>query len=111
MAVFTSFQRIALLAKLDRDNQDTRLVSTVQRLQRFLSDQGIRVQCDPQAAALLPDVEATPVADLAAQNDLAIVVGGDGTLLQSANKVCPCWYTVVRCQSGAAGFFGGCFTG
>ena len=70
MAKSLSFERIALLAKLD---QDAHLIATIQRLHRFLSNQGIRVQCDPQAAALLSGVEATPVADLAAQNDLATV--------------------------------------
>ena len=101
MAITTSFQRIALLAKLDRD---AHLVETVQRLYRFLVDQGIRVQCDPQAAVLLTDVEPTSVAELAVQNDLAIVVGGDGTLLQSANKFVHTGVPLLGINLGRLGF-------
>ena len=99
--VSTLFQRIALLAKPE---QDAYLVATVQRLYRFLCQQGIRVQCDVQAAALLAEVAPTPVADLAVQNDLAIVVGGDGTLLRSANKFVHAGIPLLGINLGRLGF-------
>jgi NAD+ kinase len=101
VTVTTSFQRIALLAKPD---QDEYLIATLQRLYRFLTQQGIRVQCDPQTATLLSGVDATPVADLARQNDLAIVVGGDGTLLQSANKFVHAGVPLLGINLGRLGF-------
>lgn len=98
-----TLQRIALLAKSDPE-ADQRLVTTVQLLYRFLLQQHLQVACDPAAAALLTDVTATSADTLAAQSDLAIVVGGDGTLLRSAHQFVHAGVPLLGVNLGRLGF-------
>lgn len=98
-----AFQRIALLAKSD-PAADQQLASTVQTLYRFLAQHHLQVMCDPAAAAMLLDVAATPADILAAQSDLAIVVGGDGTLLRSVHQFVHAGVPLLGVNLGRLGF-------
>ncbi len=97
------FQRIALLAKSDPES-DQQLAATVQTLYRFLLQHDLQVACEPVAAALLPDVAAAPMDVLVAQSDLAIVVGGDGTLLRSAHQFVHAGVPLLGVNLGRLGF-------
>ncbi|MEL6710813.1 MAG: NAD(+) kinase [Pseudomonadota bacterium] len=97
------FQRIALLAKSDPES-DQRLAATVQNLYRFLLQHDLQVMCDVAAADLLPEVMAIPADMLAAQSDLAIVVGGDGTLLRSAHQFVHAGVPLLGVNLGRLGF-------
>ena len=73
----TQFKRIAVIAKPDNAGQ---LKSTLSRLQALLDERGLTLLPDRQSAALLGLGQGAPLSTLAQNAELAVVVGGDGTL-------------------------------
>jgi NAD+ kinase len=98
-----AFQRIALLAKSD-PTSDQQLAATVQVLYRFLLQRDLQVACDAAAAALLPEVTAASPEVLVTQSDLAIVVGGDGTLLRGVHQFVHAGVPLLGVNLGRLGF-------
>ena len=101
MSAKTQFQHIALIAKPD-DNE--RLRPTLQSLQQFLLDRNINFSFDQRAAEVLGHGEVMQLAELAQRADLAIVIGGDGTLLASARDLVDAGIPLLGINLGRLGF-------
>jgi NAD+ kinase len=97
----SQFRRVAVIAKPDRAGQ---LVSTLQRLRSVLGARGIDMLPDQRAAELLGMSDGLPVAQLAGRCDLAIVVGGDGTLLNAARQLADHQIPLLGVNLGRLGF-------
>ena len=97
----TRFQRIGLVAKPD----DPRLESTLLAIQHFLASRGCEVVAAPNADRILHQrVETVSLEHLAARCDLAVVVGGDGTLLSAARALVDDQVPLVGINLGRLGF-------
>lgn len=97
----TRFQHIGLIAKPGDDS----LAPTLQKLHRFLIDMGLKVSLARSAALALGQKEYLPSkAELARVCDLAIVVGGDGSLLSAAREVADEDTPLVGINLGRLGF-------
>lgn len=77
--------------------------STLEALYDFLVTQGLKVFMSTQAAHLL-NHPPTPDEHLATQIDLAIVVGGDGTLLTAGRLLAAHHVPIVGVNLGRVGF-------
>lgn len=95
------FLRIALIAKPD-DHQ--RLRPTLLSLESLLLGRGLKVDFDLNAAATLENGDGKPLAALAMTTDLAIVIGGDGTLLSSARELVDAGIPLLGINLGRLGF-------
>jgi len=96
----SKFTRIALIAKPG----DAGLVDILQLIQKFLQTRQLKVVLDTNAAELLGTAEPVPVEDLSKKCDLAIVVGGDGTLLSAARELVLNDIPLVGVNLGRLGF-------
>lgn len=96
-----SLQRIAVIAKPD-DSQQLR--STLAALRDALQRRGLSLLPDPRAAGLLGLGGGVPVDALATQADLAVVVGGDGTLLSAARQLADARIPLLGVNLGRLGF-------
>jgi len=97
----SQFKRIGVIAKPDTTD---RLRSTLRSLQEILHRHHLTMLPDPQAAGLLGLGQGVPVAELAAGCDLAIVVGGDGTLLNAARQMADHGIPLLGVNLGRLGF-------
>ena len=97
----TEFLRIAVIAKPDDVGH---LKSTLNLLQTVLSQRGLTMLPDTRAAALLGIRGGQPIESLATQCDLAIAVGGDGTLLNTARLLADHQIPLVGVNLGRLGF-------
>lgn len=79
------------------------IAATLQSLYDFLSQQGLTILFSKQAADLLQQ-PAVPDELLAQQIDLAIVVGGDGTLLTAGRLLADAQVPIVGINLGRVGF-------
>jgi NAD+ kinase len=86
--------------------QDESVAGPLLRLHEILAQRRINVVIDEATARLLP----TPVApskdlpDMCQTIDLAIVIGGDGTLLNVARQMAPCGVPIIGVNLGRLGF-------
>ena len=96
------FQTIGVIAKLG----DPRLSSPLTKLLSQLRADSVEVLLDQDAAALVhaPGVPVVDRADLARRSDLAIGVGGDGTLLNAARSLACCEVPILGVNLGRLGF-------
>lgn len=76
------------------------------RLARFLQGRGLQVVVDENTARVLPEPvgPAIPLEQLGERVDLAIVVGGDGTLLHVARSLAAYAVPVIGVNQGRLGF-------
>jgi NAD+ kinase len=95
----TGFQRIGVIAK----PSDAAVLTTVERLVRYLAERGLTVIPDA-VAAQVSGAEAVARAELGGQCDLCIVVGGDGTLLDAGRYMAPHDVPIVGVNRGRLGF-------
>ncbi len=79
------FQLIGLIGRRD----DPKVVDRLLCLIRFLTERGHQLLIEEATAAQLgdPKLESAPLNTLAQRCDLAVVVGGDGTLLHAARGI------------------------
>jgi len=97
-----AFQRVGLIAK----SGDERVISVLKELAGCLQELSIEAVLDERIAASLPDWPTT-IADtesMAASVDLIIVVGGDGTLLNTARLLAPRSVPLAGINLGRLGF-------
>ncbi len=97
----TPFQRIAVVAKPDTAGQ---MQPTLQRLQNVLEQRQLTLLPDERAAAMLGLGQGMPLPELAAACDLAVVVGGDGTLLHAARQFVDHEVPLLGVNLGRLGF-------
>ncbi len=81
-------------------------VDTLNRLLRFLAAKSLPVVIDDQTAALVTDDSATQykLSELSKHCDLLIVVGGDGTMLNTVKHVVADEIPVIGVNRGRLGF-------
>jgi NAD+ kinase len=95
------FRRIGLIAKPD----DPRLPHILTDLLTLLQQRGLAVVADPVAAAVLQErVPQLPLEDIGRDCDLAVVMGGDGTLLATGRRLADSDIRLVGVNLGRLGF-------
>lgn len=95
------FRHIGLITKTDDDGQ---VAQTLDVIHRFLVDRGLEISLDRSTDPFL-DIDATVARrEIAEHCDVAIVVGGDGTLLTAARSLVDAGIPIVGVNLGRLGF-------
>ena len=101
MSLNTSFQNIGLIAKPEGKKSQN---ETLGVLTKLLKDHKKRVFCEQNAAHMLKLSDSFTFTEMANEVDLAIVVGGDGTLLHAARNLVDKEVPVLGINLGRLGF-------
>lgn len=97
----TRFQRIALIGKTDSE----RIGLTLPKLYRHLRAQGFDVLVEQASAKFVENHPVTmPLTELGQHCDLAVVIGGDGTLLTAARILADSDIPLIGVNLGRLGF-------
>ncbi len=83
---------------------DPRVADTLRTLKDYLDRQGKAILAGSDAAETLGGLPAIPLDELGAHCDLALVVGGDGTLLSAARALVDSQVPLVGINLGRLGF-------
>src|SRR5271169_1753867 len=96
------FSTIALVGRY----ASTGIAEPLERLAAFLTRRGHRVLLDAETAQLTPvsGYPAAPLAQLGREAKLAIIVGGDGTMLSIARQLAPFDVPLIGINQGRLGF-------
>ena len=96
------FQNVALIGK----HKAPEIAVPLLRLAAFLSSRGLTVVVDSLTAEHLKDspYQSMNLAEIGRAVDLAIVLGGDGTMLNIARTLSPCLVPMVGVNQGRLGF-------
>lgn len=95
------FSTIALIGKPDAE----RIAETLSRIHRHLGAQGYRVLVESSCAGYLPaQAEICSIEDIGRRAQVAIVVGGDGTLLTTARILIDAGIPLIGVNLGRLGF-------
>jgi len=96
------FQNVALIGKY----KSPEITGSLLRLAAFLSSRGLRVVVDNLTAEHLENnpYPAVKLDEMAGVVDLAIVIGGDGTMLNIARTLSPYGIPLVGVNQGRLGF-------
>ena len=95
------FRSIGLIAKTDNDGQ---VRDTLRVIHRFLLERELDVSLDRSTDEFLEIDETVPRREIGKHCDLAIVVGGDGTLLTAARSLADAGIPIVGVNLGRLGF-------
>ena len=96
------FKTIALIGKY----KSPEIAEPVLRLAKFLHERGIKVLLDPLTATHIPQnsYAVLPLEEVGRAAELAIVIGGDGTMLNIARTFAPFDVALVGINQGRLGF-------
>ena len=80
----SNFNSIGLIAKIG----NAKIIESLQRLERYLAAQDVKVTLETTTAQFLPDcaLPNTSQEEMGSRCDLVIVVGGDGVILGAARE-------------------------
>ncbi|BAW80804.1 ATP-NAD/AcoX kinase [Candidatus Nitrosoglobus terrae] len=97
-----AFTTIGLIGK----QKDPKIAESLQQVADFLVAKGLDLIIDQDTAALFPSQqwEAVALSELGQRCDLAIVVGGDGTLLHAARSLVDLNIPLLGIKLGRLGF-------
>lgn len=97
-----SFRTVALVGKY----KSPEVAGPLLELARFLEQRKVKVLIDPLTAAQCKEVRFPVLAleELGRQADLAVVIGGDGTMLNIARALAPYDAALVGVNQGRLGF-------
>ncbi|AOV17336.1 hypothetical protein BJI67_09910 [Acidihalobacter aeolianus] len=95
-----NFKTIGIIAK----QGDVRIEETLRVLTEYLRNKGLRTLLDASADGLAADAVIFPREELVQRCDLAIVVGGDGTLLNAARSLACHGVPLIGINLGRLGF-------
>lgn len=98
----SSISTVGLFGKYQDNGVGTHLV----RLGHFLKSRGLAVVVDEDTARVLPDPigPSAPLKRIGAEIDLAVVIGGDGTLLHVARSLAEYSVPIIGVNQGRLGF-------
>jgi NAD+ kinase len=96
------FKTVALIGKY----QSPEIAEPLAGLAAFLCSRGIAVVLEESTAAAIGDIGLPVVSyeDIGSQCDLAVVIGGDGTMLNSARRLAEYSVPLVGVNQGRLGF-------
>jgi len=96
------FAHIGIISK----QQDARVYDTLVRLIAYLRQRGLHVRLEKETAHTFAELNlpALPLAQLGRECELAIVIGGDGTLLQAARGLAEHDILLLGINLGRLGF-------
>ena len=102
MSAAQPFPTIALVGRYASPG----IAEPLSRLAAFLTGRGHRVLIDAETARLtpLPGYPNAPMAELGHEAKLAIVIGGDGTMLSIARQLAPYDVPLIGINQGRLGF-------
>lgn len=98
----TSFDAVALIGKY----KSPEIAGPLLKLAEFLTARGVRVMLDPLTASHVGDCvhPVLPLEELGLQAKLAVVLGGDGTMLNIARTLAPYDVALIGINQGRLGF-------
>src|SRR6266496_2425151 len=96
------FSTIALVGRYGSPG----IAEPLRALAAFLTSRGHNVLLDPETAECTPlaGYAAVPIAQLGREAKLAIVIGGDGTMLSIARRLAPYGVPLIGVNQGRLGF-------
>ena len=95
------FRSIGLIARTDDDGQ---VAATLDLIHRFLRDRDVDVVLDRSTSQVLGMEPTAPRREIGEHCDLAIVIGGDGTLLTAARSLADAGVPIMGVNLGRLGF-------
>lgn len=96
----TAFSTVGLIVRFNDESVANTLVEVVDRLESL----GITPVFDHSTRGLIPGRQTIAVEELALQCDLAVVIGGDGTLLHAARSLVDHEVPIIGINRGRLGF-------
>lgn len=96
----TRFPRVGLIVKFDDESVSNTLTDVIARLEAL----AIKPVLDRSTRALVPTRKTVDIDELGRSCDLAVVIGGDGTLLSAARSLVDHGIPIVGVNRGRLGF-------
>lgn len=96
----SNFSKVGLIAK----SNDLSVSETLNNVYNLLQDKGLDVMLDTSTRGLLGGPIAVDIETIGKECDLAVVIGGDGTLLHAARELVDADVPLVGVNRGRLGF-------
>ncbi len=100
------FSHVGLIGKYARGDAGQASAPAVQEIAAWLLSRGVQVSLDADSAALVlaPGTQTLALAQIGTQCDLALIVGGDGTMLAAARQLARYRLPLMGINHGRLGF-------